>query len=99
RMDYLRPATAGAHGDDRMRIAGTTGIVEYQAGAGLTVVSSTCAPRRVTELPPPGSLFTDFLRSIYLDAPPTLTLPDIFQVNRITIAAQEAVTSKTAVEC
>jgi predicted dehydrogenase len=99
RMDYLRPAKAKTHGDDRLRIAGTTGVVEYQAGTGLTVVSSASESRRVTELPPPGSVFTDFLRTLYLGAPPSLSNDDIFRVTEITIAAQEAVESRTALMC
>lgn len=99
RMDFLRPAKAKTHGDDRLRIAGTTGVVEYQAGTGLTVVSSASESRRVTELPPPGSVFTDFLRTLYLGAPPSLSNDDIYRVTEITIAAQEAVESQTAVKC
>src|SRR5690554_6495597 len=32
RLDYLRPEAAGSHGDDRVRVAGSDGIVEYQGG-------------------------------------------------------------------
>ena len=30
--DYLRPASAPTHGDDRLRVAGTTGVVEIRDG-------------------------------------------------------------------
>ncbi len=99
RMDYLRPAKAETHGDDRIRIAGTKGIVEYQGQTGVTVMSSASPPRRIMELPPAGSLFLDFLRSVYLGAQPTLTLEDIYRTNEITIAAQEAAVSGTEADC
>src|SRR5204862_2303210 len=30
--DYLRPASAPTHGDDRLRVAGTQGVVEVRGG-------------------------------------------------------------------
>ena len=33
-LDYLRPATAPTHGDERIRIAGTEGVVDISTGAG-----------------------------------------------------------------
>ncbi len=35
-MDYLRPDSAGLHGDDRLRVAGSLGVVEYQESTGVT---------------------------------------------------------------
>ena len=51
-MDYLRPATAPTHGDDRLRIAGTLGVVEHQEGRGLTLVT--------TKLPVAGTFITQY---------------------------------------
>src|SRR5205085_2635356 len=62
-MDYLRPETAPTHGDDRLRLAGTKGVVEYQESTGVTLVTEKEKPRLVTDLPPGGSLFLDFLDS------------------------------------
>lgn len=90
RMDYLRPETAATHGDDRLRLAGTKGIVEYQASTGVTLVTESAEPTRVEQLPSPRSLFVDFLESIYKDRPHALPLADVYRVNRVTIAAQTA---------
>lgn len=90
RMDYLRPETAPTHGDDRIRLAGTRGIVEYQESTGVTLVTRSRKPRVVAELPPPGSLFTDFLKSVYLGEKPSLTLFDIYQANQVVLAARES---------
>jgi predicted dehydrogenase len=91
RMDFLRPATAPGHGDDRLRLAGTRGVVEYQADSGrVTVMTDDRKPYVVETLPPAGSVFLDFLGAAYNGSRPSLTLTDIFKVNEITLAAQEA---------
>lgn len=51
RMDYLRPAAAGGHGDDRLRLAGTRGVAEYQEATGVTVLTERSAMRTLTALP------------------------------------------------
>ncbi len=99
RMDYLRPETAPTHGDDRLRLAGTKGIVEYQRATGVTVVSASSKPRKVEPLPPSRSLFVDFLASVYLGRPHALPLEDVFRVNEITIAAQQAADEGRVVNC
>lgn len=90
RMDYFRPETAPTHGDDRLRLAGTKGIVEYQQATGVTVMSAARKPEVVRELPPPGSVFVDFLEAVYAGKPRRLTLDDIYRVNHIVLAAREA---------
>ncbi len=88
RMDYLRPETAPTHGDDRLRLAGTKGVVEYQEASGLTLITATAPPRRITDLPPARSLFLDFLESVYHGKPAGLSLEDIYRVNRIVLVAR-----------
>lgn len=89
-MDYLRPSTAGSHGDDRLRLAGTAGVVEFQAATGVTVVSGRQQPRVITDLPKDRSLFLDFLDSVYNQKPAGLPLNDIYRVNEIVLAARES---------
>lgn len=90
RMDYLRPETAPTHGDDRLRLAGLEGIAEYQAATGVTLMTGKREPHVVTDLPPPGSVFVDFLESVYLGKPAALSMDDVFRVSEITLAAEEA---------
>lgn len=92
RMDYLRPSTSKSHGDDRLRLAGTKGIVEYQERTGVIVMSGK-GERTITDLPPNGSVFLDFLRSVYLNEKPSLSWNQIVGVNHATLAAQEAADS------
>jgi len=89
-LDYLRPDTAPTWGDDRLRLAGTRGVVEYQAATGVTLVTDKQPPQTITELPPSGSLFIDFVSSIYNGSPLVLELNDIYRVNEIVLAARDA---------
>jgi predicted dehydrogenase len=89
RMDYLRPQTAPSHGDDRLRLAGTEGVLEYQGGA-LSLITGKEKPRTVTQLPPPGSLFLNFLDFVYNSQANGLPLQDIYRVNEIVLAARES---------
>ncbi len=88
-MDYLRPDAADSHDDDRLRLAGTKGIAEYQRSTGVTVISGNQKIRQVT-LPEAGSLFTDFLNFAYNGKPTLLPLQDIWQANEIAFAARDA---------
>jgi hypothetical protein len=98
RMDYLRPKGARSHGDDRLRLAGTRGVVEYQASTGVTLLSGDHAPEVVRELPPRDSLFVDFLKSIYLGTSPALTQADVFRVNEIVLLARESAERRQIVQ-
>jgi predicted dehydrogenase len=89
RMDYLRPASVGGHGDDRLRLAGSRGVVEYQEEQGVTVIGAG-GKRTLTSLPKAGSVFSDFLRSIWLGTEPALKWADIVRANEATLAANEA---------
>jgi predicted dehydrogenase len=97
RLDYLRPATAPTHGDDRLRIAGTEGVVEYQDSSGLTLVTRDRKPTQVRDLPAAGSLFADFLDAVYNGRQPLLTPGEIFRVNEIVLKARDAAESHTIV--
>ncbi|MCX7670563.1 MAG: hypothetical protein N2439_10890, partial [Anaerolineae bacterium] len=75
---------------DRLRLAGSKGVAEYQAATGVTVLSASSKPRVIENLPPARSLFVDFLESVYLGKQPGLTLAEILRVNRIVLLARQA---------
>jgi predicted dehydrogenase len=89
-MDYYRPDPAPTHGDDRLRLAGTHGVAEYMAATGVTLITRNSKPVTLTDLPPEGSVFVDFLANIYLNKPATLPLEDIYRVCEVTLAADAA---------
>ncbi len=90
RLDYLRPGTAPTHGDDRLRIAGTKGVVEYQDGVGLRLMTTDSKPALVDELPPAGLLFADFLDAVYNGRKHVISPGEIFRVNQIVLSARDA---------
>jgi len=98
RMDYLRPETAPTHGDDRLRIAGTKGVVEFQ-GDSLTLITSSEKPRVVAGLPRRPSLFADFLDSLYNARPHLIALQDVYRVTEIVLRSREAAETGRVVEC
>ncbi len=89
-MDYLRPEAADGHGDDRLRIAGTNGVIEFQEQGGLKLTTDTQKERLIAPLPPDRSLFGDFLDSVYNGKPAGLSLEDIYRANEIVLAARES---------
>jgi predicted dehydrogenase len=96
-LDYLRPEAAPTHGDDRLRLAGTRGVVEFQEGTGLTLMTADDPPRAIHDLPAERRLFLDFLDSVYNGTPAGLGLPDIYRANEIVLAARESAERRTIV--
>lgn len=92
-MDYCRPESAPTHGDDRLRLAGLNGVLEYMAATGVTLLREGKKPETITELPKAGSVFLDFLEHVYNGKPTALPFDDIYKANLVTIAAQEAALS------
>jgi predicted dehydrogenase len=89
-MDYQRPETAPTHGDDRLRIVGTKGIVEFQETQGLTLVTKDQAPRKITDLPQSKPLAVDFIESLYGGTPHQLTRAEIFRISEIILKTRDA---------
>lgn len=89
-MDYLRPESAEGHGDDRLRVVGTEGIIEFQEHAGLKLIAKGGKEHEIAPLPKDRSLFADFLDSVYNGKPAGLSLDDIYRVSEIVLAARES---------
>ena len=90
RLDYLRPDTAPTHGDDRLRLAGLNGVVEFEQRTGVTLVTHKENPKRLPEIPAAGSVFVDFLESVYAGKQSDLPLAEILRVSEVVIGAQAA---------
>jgi predicted dehydrogenase len=97
RIDYLRPAAAGSHGDDRLRIAGAEGVVEIQQGE-VTLITASQKPHRVTDLPRHTPLFVDFLDAIYNGAKPLLTTEECLRVTEIMLKTRDAADQRRVVK-
>lgn len=92
-MDYYRTESAPTHGDDRVRIAGSKGVIEYMAATGLTVLREGSKLEVVKDLPPAKEIFIEFLQAAFNGKPDDMPPTDVWKINEITIAAHEAALS------
>ena len=96
RLDYLRPKGAETHGDDRLRVAGSKGVVEFKQDE-LTLITDTKKPHRVTELPQHAPLFVDFLDWVYNGKKPMLTAEECLRMTEIMLKTRDAADQKRVV--
>lgn len=98
RLDYLRPSPAPTHGDDRLRLAGTKGVLEARGGQSqLMLVTSDKEPHTID----PGStanLFAEFIENIRGDKPYRIPAEDCFYASEVVLKAREAADNKRLVE-
>jgi predicted dehydrogenase len=96
-LDYLRPAAAPTHADERLRIAGTRGVIETAlVEKKVTLIAENEAPRPLA-LTPQTDIFTQFARSLRGDAPPPFRLHEACRITEIAIKAQQAADTKSVV--
>ncbi len=91
-FDYLRPMAAGIkrrHGDDRLRIAGTAGIVEV-VQEGTRVVLTMPTDVQDVALPAARDLFTEFVASIRGEGDCFVTPEDSFRITEVALKARQA---------
>lgn len=90
-MDYHRPDSANTHGDDRLRVVGTKGILEYRLADGLMLLKEgEKAIQSPTLRRPPLPLFLDFLRETYTGQPMLIRREEIFHVVETLLAARDS---------
>ncbi len=89
-QDYLRPASAPTHGDDRLRVAGTEGVLEVVENDGKVILYSGKGQSGQLTLPPPIDLLDDFLASLRGKKEPLIPANEIFSITRVCLKAQEA---------
>ena len=99
RMDYFRPKAAPTHGDDRMRVVGSKGVLEYMAATGVTLVREDKGPEVISQLPAPRDLFVEFLEHIYLGKPEPITWRDIERANYICLHAKRSAETMKPERC
>jgi len=91
RLDYLRPMSAPTHGDDRLRVAGSKGVIEAtENGARLILIASS---RGVIELDIPEEedhIYLDFVRSIERGGEPKVTFREACEVTEISLKLRDS---------
>ncbi len=85
-IDYLRPAAAGSHGDDRLRAVGSAGIIEVTYGK-IEIIDADGTREIIPEMPRYG-VFGDFVYARH-DAARKLTA-DNLRLTRACLYARES---------
>lgn len=89
-IDYLRPACAPSHGDDRVRVAGTEGIVEVTGGRVHVLSPGFTGVAPHDDVPGhDDNIFAAFVNSIG-GSPARFDARDCFAITRAVLCAQES---------
>ncbi|HHW45362.1 MAG TPA: Gfo/Idh/MocA family oxidoreductase [Clostridiales bacterium] len=89
--DYLRPSNAPTHGDDRIRIAGTDGVLEVREGK-VYLINNKNDGIQVELLKPP-KIFDSFLHYIKSDYDPIYEFCDGIYSTYVSLKARESADS------
>jgi predicted dehydrogenase len=89
-LDYLRPEAATTHGEERVRIAGSKGVIETELVERRVTLGTNDKRSRTISPGKPADLFTQFARSLRGDGPPPLTLHEACRVTEVSLKAQQA---------
>jgi predicted dehydrogenase len=98
RLDYLRPETAPTHGDDRLRITGSDGIIEASYHFSDFLLTTGKEPPREIKAEPTENLFVGFVRALREDKPSRIPAEDCFYVTEVVLKAREAADTKRLIE-
>ena len=95
-IDYLRPGNASGHADDRIRIAGTGGILEVRGDRVYLLGGAEGAP---AEVPPEEGegIFAGFLRQIEGKGHCSVSAEDSFLVTEACLRARQSADEKRIV--
>lgn len=89
-LDYLRPQAAPTHADERLRIAGTRGVIETALVEKKVMLTTADKRPRSLSLAPQTDLFLQFAQSLRGKGPPPMTLHEACRITEIAIKAQQA---------
>ncbi len=96
-IDYLRPQTAPTHGDDRIRVAGTKGVIEARQIDEKVYLINEAGYQEVPLLTPP-DIFTDFVDWIDGKGNQPITAEESLYTTEVCLIAQaSADTGKTCI--
>jgi predicted dehydrogenase len=87
-LDYLRPASAASHGDDRLRVIGSKGVVEMRGGKVELLTHDN--PATELALLAEGSIFADFVAYLRGQSSPALLPGEAIAATRICLLARQA---------
>ncbi|GAB4057363.1 Gfo/Idh/MocA family oxidoreductase [Uliginosibacterium sediminicola] len=91
-IDYLRPANAPSHDDDRIRIVGTRGILEVRDQQAF-LFNDEAASAQTLALPAERAIFASFVDQIRGSAPCMVRAEEAFAATQASLLAREAADS------
>ncbi len=89
-LDFLRPHNAPSHGDSRLRIAGSGGVLEaFEFGNRVNLISSKGTVADLP-LPPAVDLFSQFIGALRGEGEPLVSPEDSFSISCVCLMARDA---------
>ena len=89
-LDYLRPEKAPTHGDDRLRIAGSEGVIELKdLATRVELITAGSEPINLA-LPEGTTLIEDFVRELRGEGKHLLSQEEPFEMTRVALLAHQA---------
>ena len=86
-MDFLRPEKAPTHGDDRLRLVGTAGVLEIREEV-IHLIDGD-GPRTIIPPAPPRKLFSDFALELLGGRPALVSDRDTLELTRLCLLVQQ----------
>jgi predicted dehydrogenase len=94
-LDFLRPRLAPTHGDDRLRIAGSEGVIEARDLDNRVNLIGNLGKVGDLPLAPPVDLFATFIAALRGEGEPLVSADDAFAITRICLRARDAADTGT----
>lgn len=95
-LDYLRPAAAPTHGDARLRVIGTKGLIEVnEADTAVTLITEEKAeqiPFGETE-----NLFVEFVKFLRGGPPPRISADDCGYITEVVLRSRDSADAKKSI--
>lgn len=89
-LDYLRPQAASSHGDERVRIAGTEGVVEsIVVEDRVTLITSDQVAQDLALVDVP-YWYTTFAQAVMGEGQPFMEMGEAFRITEISLKAQQS---------
>jgi predicted dehydrogenase len=96
--DYLRPAQAPTHGDDRLRVVGSDGVLEVRDGLCIAITNEE--ELRILEMSAPKATDTarGLLAAVRGEADARITTGECLRIAEVLLRAREATDEKKVLE-
>ncbi|HXG10710.1 MAG TPA: Gfo/Idh/MocA family oxidoreductase [Gemmataceae bacterium] len=98
RLDYLRPSTAPSHGDDRLRVAGTEGVIELRYSDNAVHLMTTSKKPHTIEPDPVPNLFVAFAQALEKNEPTPIPAEDCIYITEVVLRARDAADQQRMIE-